>query len=95
MPITQHANGEPLLKRSSSYFPGCNDSACCLVCKRRQCSALTSKAYFQFTILTDAFVRVIVSSIQTNRSRCALYKKIFDLLDEESISGARSGKASL
>ena len=31
MPITPHANGEPLLKRSSSYshFPlVCNDSAC-------------------------------------------------------------------
>ena len=30
MPITLHANGEPILKRSSSYshsFPVCNDSA--------------------------------------------------------------------
>ena len=27
------------------------------------------------TILTDAFVRVIVSSLRTNRARCALYKK--------------------
>ena len=26
---------------------------------------------------------------------CALYKKILDVLDEESISGARSGRASL
>ena len=39
------------------------------------------------TVLTDSFVRVIVSSIRTNRARCALYKKILDLLDEESISG--------
>ena len=31
---------------------------------------------YQMTILTDAFVRVIVSSIQTNRARCTLYKKI-------------------
>ena len=38
-------------------------------------------------ILTDAFVRVIVSSIRTNRARCALYKKILDLLNEESVSG--------
>ena len=38
-------------------------------------------------ILTNAFVRVIVSSILTNRARCALYKKILDLLDEESVSG--------
>ena len=38
MPITPHANGEPLLKQSSSYInflPVCKDSACCLslVCK--------------------------------------------------------------
>ena len=42
-----------------------------------------------------AFVRVIVSSILTNRVRCALYKKILDLLDEESVSEARSSRASL
>ena len=36
------------------------------------------------TILTDAFVRVIV---RTNRARCALYKEMLDLLDKESISG--------
>ena len=33
--------------------------------------------------------------LQTNRARCALYQKILDLLDEESVSGARSGRASL
>ena len=33
------------------------------------------------------FVLLIVSSILTNRARCALYKKILDLLDEESVSG--------
>ena len=47
------------------------------------------------TLLTNAFVRVIVSSVRTNRARCALYKKILDLLDEESISGESSGRASL
>ena len=39
-------------------------------------------------LYTYAFVWVIESSILTNRARCALYKKILDLLDEESISGA-------
>ena len=29
-------------------------------------------------ILSDVFVRVIVSSIRTNRARCALCKKILD-----------------
>ena len=43
-------------------------------------------------ILTDAFVQVIVLSLQTNRARCALYKKILDLLDEESVSGESSGR---
>ena len=50
-------------------------------------------------ILTDACVRVIVSSIQTNRARCALYKKILDLLtrklDEETVSGSQSAQAKL
>ena len=45
------------------------------------------------TILIDAFVRVIVSYIRTNRARCALYKKILDLLDEESVSGESSGRS--
>ena len=40
---------------------------------------------------SDAFVRVIVSSIRTNRARCILSRKIFDLLDEESVSGESSG----
>ena len=47
------------------------------------------------TILTNAFVQVIVSTIWTNRARCTLYKKIFDLLEEESVSGKSSGRASL
>ena len=41
------------------------------------------------TILTDSFVRVIVLSIR----RCALYKKILDLLNEESVSGGSSDRA--
>ena len=37
-------------------------------------------------------MRVIVSSIRTNRARCALHKKILDLLDEENVSGESSGR---
>ena len=78
---TLHANGEPLLKQS-------------LVCKwRRDGSTPTFEA--SSNLLnddTDAFVRVIVSSIRKNRARYALYKKLFDLLDEESVSGACSGR---
>ena len=47
---------------------------------------------YYMTILADVFVRVIVSSIQTNRVRRALYKKILDSLDEESVSGESSGR---
>ena len=33
--------------------------------------------------------------LQTYRARCALNMEILDLLNEESVSGARSGRASL
>ena len=33
--------------------------------------------------------------LRTNRVRCALNREILDLLNEESVSGARSGRASL
>ena len=59
----------------------------CLLSANGDGSALTSKASSEFTILSDSFVRVIVSFIQTNRARCALYKKISYSLDEESVSG--------
>ena len=54
--ITSHANGEPLLKWSSSHshiLPQfCNDSACCLVCQQqRQCSYFKGKFQGQFTTI--------------------------------------------
>ena len=86
------ARGEPLLKRSSSYIHILSKFATILLVvwsANGDCSALTSKASSNLlnddTYVTDAFVRVIVSSIR--RVRCALCKKIVDLLDEESISG--------
>ena len=33
--------------------------------------------------------------LQTNRARCALNTEILDLFNEESVSGVRSGRASL
>ena len=57
-------------------------------------SALTSKVISNLLNdnTYDAFVWVIVLSIPANS---ALYKKTFDLHDEESISGESSGRASL
>ena len=60
--ITPHANGELLLKQSSSHV--CNDSTCCLVCQRRR-SVLRQV----ITILTMELCDVI---IRTSRVRCAL-----------------------
>ena len=51
--------------------------------------------FYKMTILTDVFMQVIVSSIRTNRVTCAIYEKIFDLLDEESVSGESIGRDSL
>ena len=33
--------------------------------------------------------------LRTNRARCALNKEILDLLNEDSVSGVRSSRASL
>ena len=60
-------------------------------------SAVTSKASSNLLNddTTDSFVRVIVSSIRTNRAVCTLFKKILHLLDDESDSGESNGRASL
>ena len=55
MLIVPHANGEPLLKRSSSHshsFPAHNDSACCWSANGSY-SALTSKASSKVNLLYD------------------------------------------
>ena len=87
MSITPHANGEPL------FLSHLQDTACCLL-QTAMVMLLLSRLVPIF-ILTDTFVQVIVSSIRTNRARCALYKKILDLLDEESVPRESSGRASL
>ena len=72
MAITPHAIGEPLLKQSSILFQF--ETILLVVWSANSDgSALTSKANSNFlmTILTDVCVPVILSSIQTNRARCA------------------------
>ena len=52
---------------------------------------------FQVNLLNDDTFRLncVTSSYEQIRVRCALNMEIFDLLNEESVSGARSGRASL
>ena len=52
---------------------------------------------FQVNLLNDDTYRwnCATSSLRTNRVRCSLNMEILDLLNEESVSGARSGRASL
>ena len=99
MPITLYATGETHLKQSSSYLIVSQFATILFVIwsANGDGSALTSKASSNLINddLTDAFVRLIVSSIQTNRARCTLYKKIHDFLDEESTSGESSDRVSL
>ena len=74
----------------------CSDCACCLVCKqrhdgrvvlllRRLVVPIYSTIYVPILLNDNAFVWVIVSSIQKYRAKRALYKKILDLLDDESV----------
>ena len=87
MPITLRANGEPLLKRSFflSQF-----TKILLVVWSANCdgSALTTSNLLN----GDTYQYVCAGTcviLLTNRARCALYMKILDLLDEESVSGAQ------
>ena len=77
----------------------CNDSACCLVCQRRRTSIAISKASYMVNMLNnDAYWGLCDRNfviLQTNRARCAINKKRSDLLKEENVSGARSGRTSL
>ena len=52
---------------------------------------------FQVNLLNDDTYPMDLCDaiLRTNRVRCALNMEILDLLSEESVSGARSGRASL
>ena len=54
----------------------------------------TSKASLKVMMILSVCNRNCVI-LRTNRARCALNKEIFDLLNEESVSGESSGRASL
>ena len=87
MPITLHANGEPLLKRSSFLSQFATILLVVWSANGGGSALTTSKA--SSNLLNDDTYRCVCvgNCVRTNRARCALYKKILDLLDEESVSG--------
>ena len=97
MPITPHANGKPVLKRSSLFLSQFATILLVVWSANGDGSALTSEA--SSNLLNDDTYRCVCASncaiIQTNRVRCALNRKISDLLDEESIFGESSGRVNL
>ena len=62
-----------------------------------QTATLHSKASSKVNLLNDDTLPMEFCDLilQTNRVRCALYMEILDVLNEESVSGAPSGRASL
>ena len=64
-----------------------------LVCKRRR--YVPRQVPSQFTKWRYLPMKLCDVILWTNRVRCALNMEILDLLNEESVSGARSSRASL
>ena len=60
-----------------------------------QTATLRSKANSKFTKWRYLPMELCDVILRTNRVRCALNMEILDLLNEESVSGARSSRASL
>ena len=52
-------------------------------------SAFTSKTSSKINLLNDDTYQLVYATVTVDK--CAIYKKILDLLDEESVSGACSG----
>ena len=80
MPTIPHANGEPLLNAELlifTFFPSWQQ--CCMSSGLQMVMAVhllpRLVPIYLMSILTDSFVRIIVSSIRTNRTRYTLYKK--------------------
>ena len=87
MKITRVNSGAPDIH----FFPVLHSTS--LVCKRR-CSVprQTPSQFTKWRYLPMELCDVI---LRTNRVRCALNMEILDLLNEKSVSGARSSRANL
>ena len=84
MKITRVNSGAPDIH----FFPVLHSTS--LVCKWDA----PFQGKFQVNLLNDAMELCDVI-LRTNRVRCALNMEILDLLNEESVSGVHSGRASL
>ena len=67
----------------------------CIVLVRSANGDAPFQGKFQVNLLNDDTYRWNCVTIRTNRVRCALNMEILDLLNEESVSGARSSRANL
>ena len=99
--ITPHANGEPLFKWSSSHshiLPpillvvwSANGDGIVLLLPRQVFKMITTDGIEGRQRQT----KLCHPSDLLARARCTLNKKILNLLNEESVSGESSGRASL
>ena len=96
-----HANGEPLLKRrfSLSILP-CSATILLVVWSANGDGLVVLLCTSKVNLLSGRYLPMELSDcnyviLQTNRVRCALNRKIFNLLNEESVSGESSGRACL
>ena len=92
------SNGKPLLKRSSSHshsspvplvVSSANGDGSASTFHRQVPRQFTKQRYLPMGLCDHNYV-----ILRTNRARSALNKEILDLLNEESVSGAHSGRAS-
>ena len=92
--FTLHANGQPLLKRSSPHSLLSSSATILLVWSANGDAPFQGKFQSQFT-KRRYLPMELCDVILRKRVRCALNMEILDLLNKDNVSGARSGRASL
>ena len=100
--ITPYADGDPLLKRSSSYsysFPVVEQFCLLSAWSANGDGSAYFQGKFQGHLLNDdiylGFCNCYRVILRTNRAKCTLNKEFFYLLNEESISRECNGRPSL
>ena len=94
--LARITNGEPLLKRSSSYshsFPVCNDSGCCWSANGYS-RALTYKASSNL-LNANTYRYVCMGNHPSKQIELVVHYIILNFLYEESVSGESGGRVYL